>query len=66
MERFKTYCVLANGETKTCYPYDYKKKQYDYDHPLVKKYGDKWVYVETLKGAHYEAEKLSFIERFED
>ena len=61
---YKLHCLLANGEIRDCYPYDYHKKEYDFIHPRIIRYGDHFVYVEKLKGKYFDAELLHHIVAF--
>ena len=61
---YKLHCLLANGEIRDCYPYDYHKKEYDLLKPSVRKYGDHYVYVEKLKGKYFDAELLRYVFAF--
>ena len=64
-QSFKEYCLLGNGEVRSCYPYDYKKKCYDYSKPLVRENGDHYVYVEQIPNKHFTGvEVLHYIEKF--
>ena len=67
MREFKLFCLLPNDEVKSCYPYDYTKKDYDYSKPLVRKYGDNYVYVEEITTREgIKGESLTIIKKFFD
>ena len=63
---FKNYCLLKNGEVRTCYKYDYKARAFDYSAPNVMERGDHYVYVEPLGLDLFGASVLYEIEKFAD